>query len=113
MKEDLRPCIVNIPEVTDRYQAARDSLIQTRIVREAETHKGYFHVWAHESNVTNGFMDGTTDGQVSSLYGIVEYEDGTVHKVEPECITFTDKHVISVNIDHDMIADAVVKMMKD
>lgn len=91
MRENLRPCIVNIPEVTERYRTAGNSVIQTRIVSEAETHKGYFHTWAHESYVTNGFMVGTTAGQVSTLYGVVEYEDGTVHKVDPECITFTDK----------------------
>ncbi len=113
MKEDLRPCIINIPEVTEKYRTAGNSVIQTRVVREAETHKGYFHTWAHESYVTNGFVVGTIAGKVSSLYGIVEYEDGTVHKVEPECITFTDKHVISVDIDYDMIVDAVAKMMKD
>lgn len=113
MKENLRPCIINIPEITGKYRTEGNSVIQTRVVREAETHKGYFHTWAHESYVTNGFVVGTTAGQVSSLYGIVEYEDGTVHKVEPECIIFTDKHVISVNIDYDMIAEAVAKMMKD
>ena len=113
MREELRPCIVNIPEVTEKCRAAGNSVIQTRVVNEAETHKGYFHTWAHESYATNGFIVGTTAGHVSSPYGIVEYEDGTVHKVDPECITFTDKHVISVNIDYDMIVDAVAKMMKD
>lgn len=91
MKEDLRPCIVNIPEVTERYRTAGNSVIQTRIVSEAETNKGYFHTWAHESYVTNGLMIGTTAGQVSTLYGVVEYEDGTIHKVDPKCITFTDR----------------------
>lgn len=113
MKENLRPCIVSVPEVTERYRTAGNSLIQTRVVSEAETHKGYFHIWAHESCVTNGFMVGTTAGQVSTLYGVVEYEDGTIHKVAPECIAFTDNHVTSVNIDYDMIANAVTKMMKD
>ncbi len=113
MEKDLRPCIVNIPEVTERYRTAGNSVIQTRIVREAEIHKGYFHTWAHESYVTNGLMIETTTGQVSTLYGVVEYEDGAIHKVDPECIAFTDNHVISVNIDYDMIANAVAKMMKD
>lgn len=30
-------------------------------------------------------------GQSSSLYGVVEFEDGTVHKVDPESITFIDR----------------------
>lgn len=113
MKENLRPCIVNIAEITEKYRTAGNSVIQTRVVREAETHKGYFHAWAHESYVTNGYLAGTTAGQVSTLYGVVEYEDGTIHKVDPKCIAFTDNHVISVNIDYDMIANAVTKMMKD
>lgn len=91
MKENLRTCIVNIPEVTEKYRTAGNSVIQTRIVSEEETHKGYFHVWANESYVTNGLMIGTTAGQVSTFYGVVEYKDGTIHKVDPECITFTDR----------------------
>ena len=113
MEKDLRPCIVNIPEVAERYRTTKSAEFQTRVIKEAETHKGYFHTWAHESYVTNGFMVGTTAGQVSTLYGVVEYEDGTIHKVDPECIALTDNHVISVNIDYDMIANAVAKMMKD
>lgn len=113
MRENLRPCIVNIPEVTERYRTAGNSVIQTRIVSEAETHKGYFHTWAHESYVTNGLMIGTTAGQVSTLYGVVEYEDGAIHKVDPECITFTKRQKVNIDIDSDIIAKAVVEMMKD
>lgn len=91
MRENLRPCIVNIPEVTERYRTTKIAEFQTRVIKEAETHKGYFHTWAYESYVTNGFMVGTTAGQVSTLYGVVEYEDGTIHKVNPKCITFTDR----------------------
>nr|WP_304429391.1 hypothetical protein [uncultured Acetatifactor sp.] len=112
MKENLRPCTIKIEEETITTRTIHGER-RTKVVKEAETHKGYFHTWAHESYVTNGFMVGTTAGQVSTLYGVVEYEDGTIHKVAPECIAFTDNHVISVNIDYDMIANAVTKMMKD
>lgn len=108
MREDLRPCIIKIVEETVTARAIHGEK-HTKVIKEAETHKGYFHTWAHESYVTNGFMVGTTAGQVYTLYGIVEYEDGSIHKVAPECITFTDNHVISVNIDYDMIANAVSK----
>ena len=91
MEKDLRTCIVNIPEVTERYRTAGNSVIQTRIVSEAETHKGYFHTWGSEAYVTNGYLIGTTAGQMSALYGVVEYKDGTVHRVPPECIAFTDR----------------------
>ena len=91
MEKDLRPCIVNIPEVTERYRTAKSAEFQTRVIKEAENHKGYFHTWGSEAYVTNGYLAGTTAGQVSTLYGVVEYEDGTIHKVGPECITFTDR----------------------
>lgn len=91
MKEGLRPCIVNIEEVTERYREPGNSVIQTRVVSEAETHKGYFHTWGTESYVTNGYLVGTAAGQVSAFYGVVEYEDGAVHKVPPQRITFTDR----------------------
>jgi hypothetical protein len=34
---------------------------------------------------------GHSAGQVSALYGIIEYEDGTVHYHSPEEIRFTDR----------------------
>lgn len=107
-RQELRPCIVKMLKYphTKRNQCSKSEPGE-------EIHKGYFHTWGNESYVTNGYLAGTTAGQVSTLYGVVEYEDGTVHKVPPECITFTDKHVISVNIDYDMIAEVAAKMMKD
>lgn len=113
MEKDLRPCIVNIPEVTERYRTAKSAEFQTRVIKEAETHKGYFHTWGSEAYVTNGYLAGTTAGQVSTLYGVVEYEDGTVHKVDPECITFTKRQKVDIDVDSDIIVKAVVEMMKD
>lgn len=110
-RQELRPCIVKIGEETKECRKISGERT-IEVIKEAETHKGYFHTWGSESYVTNGFLAGTTAGQASTLYGVVEYEDGTVHKVSPECITFTDKHVISVNIDYDMIAEVAAKMMK-
>lgn len=43
-----------------------------------------------EAYTVNGFIAGTAPGQVSTLYGLVEYEDGTMHKVDPESISFID-----------------------
>lgn len=91
MKEELRPCIVKIAEEAITTRAIHGEK-HTKVIKEAETHNGYFHTWGTESYVTNGFLAGTTSGQVSALYGIVEYEDGTVHKVDPKCITFTDRN---------------------
>lgn len=89
-REELRPCVVKIGEETVTTRAIHGEH-NTKVVKEAEIHKGYFHTWENESYVTNGYLAGTTAGQVSTLYGVVEYEDGTVHKVDPEYITFTDR----------------------
>lgn len=87
-KEELRPCIVTI--ATYPQGRIKGNAI---IEQKTETHKGYFHTWAVEAYVTNGFLSGTTAGQMSTLYGIVEYEDGTIHRLAPECIRFTDREV--------------------
>lgn len=89
-KEELRPCIVKIEEVTDSLKRIDGKRI-TNIIKEAELHKGYFHTWGSNQYVTNGYIVGTVAGQISYLYGVVEYEDGSIHKVDPECITFTDR----------------------
>jgi len=87
-KKELRPCIVKILKYphTKRNQCSK-------LEPKEEIHEGYFHTWEIEAHVTNGFLAGTTAGQMSTLYGVVEYEDGTMHRVPPECITFTDREV--------------------
>lgn len=87
-RDELRPCTVKLRS----YRTVNSPEIKKRVVKEAEIHKGYFHAWAVESYVSNGYLVGTTAGQMSTFYGVVEYEDGTVHKVPPECITFTDRN---------------------
>lgn len=111
-RQELRPCIVKIGEETVTTRTIHGEH-NTKVIKEAETHKGYFHTWGSEAYITNGFLAGTTAGQMSTLYGVVEYEDGTVHRVPPECISFTDRKNVTVNIDSDAIAMAVSKMMKD
>ena len=83
MEKELRPCTVKIGEETKTVRYANSEPI-AKIVKEGETHKGYFHKWIDE---------GASIGceSVMKSYGIVEYDDGTVHKVDPECITFSDR----------------------
>ena len=104
--ENLRPCRIEIGEETIETRSIHGER-HTKVIREAETHRGYFHTWESEAYVTNGYLVGTTAGQMSTLYGVVEYEDGTIHKVAPECITFTDRKNVTVNIDGDVIGKAV------
>ena len=41
---------------------------------------GYFHDWSHISDAVS-----------SSTYGLVELEDGSVHKIDPESILFVEQ----------------------
>lgn len=92
---ELRPCIVRIPEETERQRHIEfgKSVVETKVIRPAEEHKGYFHRWS-ERYWTVGespMVGGHSAGQMSATVGIVEYEDGTVHEVLPEQIQFTDR----------------------
>lgn len=90
MKEELRPCVVKIGEETQTIQFVNSEPI-TRILKEGEVHKGYFHMWYKEERTEQSaytLMDG---GIKTQLLAVVEFEDGTVHMVEPECISFTDR----------------------
>ena len=89
-KYQLRSCIVKIEGTTITKRNAIGER-ETEVIGEVRTHKGYFHTWAVEAYMTNGYLVGTAPGQVSTLYGLVEYEDGTMHKVIPEHIIFTDR----------------------
>lgn len=108
--ENLRPCRIEIGEETIETRSIHGER-HTKVIKEAETHRGYFHTWGTESYVTNGYLVGTTAGQISTTYGLVEFEDGTIHKVAPECITFTDKQNATVSIDGDVIGKAVAAFM--
>ncbi len=107
-KDGLRPCIVEIMDYS-----LKNPFVCQYVKQQTETHKGYFHTWASESYVTGGFLVGMVAGRTSTLYGVVEYEDGTVHRVPPECITFTDKQNTDVNIDYDAIGKAAAKAIKE
>lgn len=65
---ELRPCI---------FRIMKKSKANEEIV---ESHKGYFHEWGQE-----------TVGELTACFGIVECKDGTVYKVLPEDIAFTDR----------------------
>ena len=104
-KMELRPCLVKIGEpmlvmTGEKYKIA---------INEAETHKGYFHAWGSDIH-TGGILN--WHKQNSEMYGLVEYEDGTMHKVPPECIMFTDRREQAENaVKNQMYMDA--KVMKE
>ena len=72
IERELRPCIVHIPEISfDR--CCNGIKIDTVLYRKSYERKALFHLW---HPVTGN--------------AIVEYEDGTIHEVEPTQIRFVD-----------------------
>lgn len=53
---------------------------------------GFFHQWEQWSNVIgeSPLIGGHSAGQISQVYGIVEFSDGSVKRVEPTLIRFVD-----------------------
>lgn len=90
IKYELRPCIVHIPEKREYFRENRER--KYRIKKTAENIKALFHCWNHRSELVGGssMTGGHPGGQVSGTFAIVEYEDGTVHEVEPQNIRFVD-----------------------
>lgn len=64
---------------------------ETRLC-EVDGEFGYFHIWEQWSNVVDAspLRGGHPGGQVSQVYGIVEFKDG-VRRVDPVKIEFCDK----------------------
>lgn len=90
IKYELRPCIVHIPEKREYFRENRER--KYRIKKTAENIKALFHCWNHRSELVgdSSMIGGHPGGQVSGTFAIVEYEDGTVHEVEPQNIRFVD-----------------------
>ena len=94
---DYRPCIVHIPAVTkrcypDRKSTAKNERPYQEVIVPEKKIKALFHCWSHRSELydTSPMIGGHPGGQVSGTFAIVEYEDGTVHEVDPQNIRFID-----------------------
>lgn len=90
---DYRPCIVHIPAVARNGRKGLN--VYREVVKPEKDIKALFHCWSHRSEVVGEscLHGGHPAGQVSSTFAIVEYEDGTVHEVEPWNIKFIDNLV--------------------
>lgn len=89
VKSEYRKCVVYIPEEMNIGRSARDGCSLVRnVYKEAEEHKALFHCFAYEKS--NYRIYGNEGSQITSTYAIVEYEDGTIHKVETWNIQFVD-----------------------
>lgn len=87
---DYRPCIVHIPEQREYFYENRKR--KYKVKKSSEDVKAVFHCWNHHSELYDAspMNGGHPGGQVSGTFAIVEYEDGTVHEVEPQNIRFVD-----------------------
>lgn len=87
---DYRPCIVHIPAVTRNRR--QELNVYREVVEPEKDIKALFHCWSHRSDVVGEsyLRGGHSAGQVSSTFAIVEYENGTVHEIEPWNIRFVD-----------------------
>lgn len=71
----------------------KSSLVQGTRPCTVNGRKATFHTWEHKAwVVAPGISIGShPGGQIAITFGIVEYEDGTVHEVYPSEIIFIDK----------------------
>lgn len=78
------------PEEREYFRENRER--KYRIKKTAENIKALFHCWNYRSELYGAslMIGGHPGGQVSGTFAIVEYEDGTVHEVEPQKIRFVD-----------------------
>ncbi len=52
--------------------------------------KAFFHKWITEAYTIDPVLVSRTPGQIMFTKALVEYEDGTMHTVDPQKIRFTD-----------------------
>lgn len=93
IERELRPCIVHIPEKRQNYRKKGDNLnVYDKVIEPEKDIKALFHYWNYRSELVDAspMIGGHPGGQVSGTFAIVEYEDGTIHEVEPAQIRFVD-----------------------
>ena len=98
---DYRPCMVHIPAVTktcypDRKSTAKNEKLYQEVIVPEKKIKALFHCWNYRSELYDAspMIGGHPGGQISGTFAIVEFEDGTIHEVEPTQIRFVDNPMI-------------------
>lgn len=76
LAHEVRPCLVTTP----------------RRGAEPETRRALLHCFALVAEVIppSNLRGGHNGGQLAGLTALVEFEDGTVQRVEPECVQLLD-----------------------
>lgn len=89
---EYRPCMVHIPAKVKHKRNTSTNSGEYIIESPEREIKALFHCWDFRSELCDAspMIGGHPGGQVSGTFAIVEYEDGTVHEVEPTQIRFVD-----------------------
>lgn len=94
---DYRPCMIHIPAVKKPRRHTRGTTCDTyqEIIEPEKDVKALFHCWSYRSEVIgeSPLRGGHPGGQISATFALVEYEDGTIHEVEPQNIRFVDGRI--------------------
>lgn len=86
-------CRVLFAEEKQSYRNKGDELnVYEKEIEPEHEIKALFHCWNHRSELVGEscLHGGHPAGQISATFALVEYEDGTIHKVEPTQIRFLD-----------------------
>lgn len=65
------------------------------VKQNGEEKKALFHIWNNFAKpvAADVYAGGCPEGQISIVFGIVEYEDGSVDEVRPAQIRFVDNKI--------------------
>lgn len=83
-----RPCEVDgVPALFHRWADEDETLLKLEGLRNSEDAGAAYRLYKQHGIIGHEFSVEV----IRKTYALVEYQDGTVHMVAPELITFTDK----------------------
>ena len=73
------------------------------VKQNGEEKKALFHMWNNFAKpvAADVYAGGCPEGQISIVFGIVEYEDGSVDEVRPAQIRFVDNKIKGYALEED------------
>ena len=90
-KQDFSRCVEFLITAYENEKEKKPSIGRACVVRNRT---GYFHTWEQYPKLllaASPLIGGEPAGVFSKIFGIVEFEDGTVERVDPTDIQFSDK----------------------
>lgn len=73
--------------------------------------KALFHKWSDEAEIVppSNLIGGHAGGVIKATFGLIEYEDGTIHKAYPEEIVFCDNKLKEMEREIDLFNCEVIE----